>query len=99
MRWMGDRESGNVEDRRGMSGGGIAAGGGLLGLVVLVISLLTGHDPGSLPSPNGPDSGNTPGAHGTVNPREEEEKKFVAVVLADTEDVWHELFRQQLRKN
>ncbi|MEN3331786.1 MAG: uncharacterized protein V7641_1151 [Blastocatellia bacterium] len=99
MRWMGDRESGNVEDRRGMSGGGIAAGGGLLGLVVLVISLLTGHDPGSLPSPDGPDSGNTPGAHGTVNPREEEEKKFVAVVLADTEDVWHELFRQQLRKN
>lgn len=100
MRWMGDRESGNVEDRRGMSGGGIAAGGGLLGLVVLVISLLTGHDPGSLPSPDGGNPGNAPGVNRPVNSaREEEEKKFVSVVLADTEDVWHELFRQRLNKN
>jgi uncharacterized protein len=100
MRWMGDRESGNVEDRRGMSGGGIAAGGGLLGLVVLVISLLTGHDPGSLPSPDGGNPGNAPGVNRPVNSaREEEEKKFVSVVLADTEDVWHELFRQRLGKN
>ena len=97
MRWMGDRESGNVEDRRGM-GGGIAAGGGLLGLVVLVISLLTGHDPG--PMQPGPDSGSAPGAHSAANPaREEEQKKFVSVVLADTEDVWHELFRQRFGKN
>jgi predicted metalloprotease len=97
---MGDRESGNVEDRRGMSGGGIAAGGGLLGLVVLVISLLTGHDPGSLPSPDGSGSGNAPGVNRPVtSAREEEEKKFISVVLADTEDVWHELFRQRLRKN
>ena len=100
MRWMGDRESGNVEDRRGMSGGGIAAGGGLLGLVVLVISLLTGHDPGSLPSPDGGNPGNAPGVNRPVNSaREEEQKKFVSVVLADTEDVWHELFRQRLGKN
>src|SRR5436853_2263306 len=100
MRWMGDRESGNVEDRRGMSGGGIAVGGGLLGLVVLVISLLTGHDPGSLPSPDGSGSGNAPGVNRPVNSaREEQEKKFVSVVLADTEDVWHELFRQRLGKN
>jgi len=100
MRWMGDRESGNVEDRRGMSGGGIAAGGGLLGLVVLVISLLTGHDPGSLPSPDGGNPGNAPGVNRPVNSaREEEEKKFVSVVLADTEDVWHELFRQRFGKN
>ncbi|HKP11754.1 MAG TPA: metalloprotease, partial [Blastocatellia bacterium] len=34
---MGDRESGNVEDRRGM-GGGLVAGGGVLGLIVLVVS-------------------------------------------------------------
>jgi uncharacterized protein len=99
MRWMGDRESGNVEDRRGM-GGGIAAGGGLLGLVVLVISLLTGHDPGSLQPAGGPDSGNAPGAHSTATPaREEEQKKFISVVLADTEDIWHELFRQRFGKN
>jgi predicted metalloprotease len=100
MRWMGDRESGNVEDRRGISGGGIAAGGGLLGLVVLVISLLTGQDPGSLQPAGGSDPGNAPGVRREANPRkEEEEKKFISVVLADTEDVWHELFRQGLGKN
>jgi uncharacterized protein len=99
MRWMGDRESSNVEDRRGMSGGGIAAGGGILGLVVLVISLLTGHDPGSLPSPDGSGSGSAPGVHREASPREEEQKKFASVVLADTEDVWQAIFRQQLKKN
>ena len=96
MRWMGERESGNIEDRRGMSGGGIAAGGGLLGLIVLVVSLLTGHDPGSLQPSNDPNSGGAPGAYRTIDPaREEQEKKFVAVVLGYTEDVWTQLFRQQ----
>jgi uncharacterized protein len=97
MRWMGDRESGNVEDRRGM-GGGLVAGGGVLGLIILVVSLLTGQDPGSL-QPASPDSGNQPSASRSANPREEEQKKFISVVLADTEDVWHALFQQQLRKN
>jgi len=96
---MGDRESSNVEDRRGMSGGGIAAGGGILGLVVLVISLLTGHDPGSLPSPDGSGSGTAPGVRREASAREEEQKKFASVVLADTEDVWQAIFRQQLKKN
>jgi uncharacterized protein len=96
MRWMGERESSNIEDRRGMSGGGIAAGGGLLGLIVLVVSLLTGHDPGSLQPSSGSGSGGAPGAHRVIDPaREEQEKKFVAVVLGYTEDVWDQLFRQQ----
>src|SRR5438045_9307277 len=95
MRWMGDRESGNVEDRRGMSGGGIAAGGGLLGLIVLVVSLLTGHDPGSLQPSSGAGSGGAPGAHRGIDPaREEQEKKFVAVVLGFNEEVVDQLFRQ-----
>src|SRR5690349_3558563 len=95
MRWMGGRESGNVEDRRGM-GGGLVAGGGVLGLIILVVSLLTGQDPGSLPSP---DSGNQPGASRAASSREEEQKKFVAVTLGYTEDVWHTLFQQQFHKN
>jgi uncharacterized protein len=99
MRWMGDRESGNVEDRRGMSGGGIAAGGGILGLIVLVVSLLTGHDPGSLQPPDGSGSGNNPGASRVASEREEQEKKFVSVVLADTEDVWQQVFKQKFNKN
>jgi predicted metalloprotease len=98
MRWMGQRESGNVEDRRGMSGGGIAAGGGILGLIVLVISLLSGQDPGSLPNPGDSNPGNAPAARRATSPREEEQKKFVSVVLADTEDVWNNLFQQQFKK-
>jgi predicted metalloprotease len=92
---MGGRESGNVEDRRGM-GGGLVAGGGILGLIILVVSLLTGQDPGTLPSP---DSGNQPSASHSASPREEEQKKFVSVVLGYTEDVWQTLFQQQLHKN
>jgi predicted metalloprotease len=49
MRWRGERESDNVEDRRGMSGGGkVALGGGLGAVIVLVIGLLTGKDFSSL---------------------------------------------------
>ena len=45
MRWMGGRESSNVEDRRGLSaGGGVAIGGGLIGIIFLVIKLLSGGD-------------------------------------------------------
>ena len=37
MRWRGRQQSGNVEDRRGMSGGGVVAGGGVVGLIVYLI--------------------------------------------------------------
>ena len=47
MRWRDERQSENVEDRRGMSGGKIAIGG-LGGIVVLVIALLFGADPRQL---------------------------------------------------
>jgi len=81
-----------------MSGGGIAAGGGILGLIVLVISLLSGQDPGSLPNPGDSNPGNAPAARRAASPKEEEQKKFVSVVLADTEDVWNNLFQQQFKK-
>jgi predicted metalloprotease len=48
MLWKGQRQSDNVEDRRGISGGGMAIGGGLGGIVVLVIALLLGADPRQL---------------------------------------------------
>lgn len=47
MRWIGREQSGNVVDRRGM-GGGLIAGGGILGVVALLFSLLTGGDVGSI---------------------------------------------------
>jgi predicted metalloprotease len=96
MRWRGERESDNIEDRRGMSGGGrVAIGGGLGTLIIIVIALLLGADPRNilqqLPQDAGPATSQAPR---TGNTEEEELKKFVSVVLAKTEDVWQDLFRQ-----
>ena len=47
MRWQNERRSDNVEDRRGISAGQVAVGGGIgTILIVLVMSFLTGADPG-----------------------------------------------------
>ncbi len=95
MRWRGERQSSNIEDRRGMSRGGMAVGGGLGGLVLIVLALLFGADPRQFLE-QVPNSGELPGQQSSrpVNPEEEELKQFVAVVLASTEDVWSEQFRQ-----
>ncbi len=98
MQWRGRRQSGNVEDQRSSGGGGGFGGmpikGGLgLVLVVVVIGLITGKNPLSLlqqlPLDNGPSiSQSTPYE---ASPEEEDLSQFVKVVLADTEDVWHQL--------
>lgn len=101
MRWQGARQSGNVEDRRGMGRGPIAIGGGLGTIVLIVLVLLLGGDPRAILE--GPGAGQGPGAGiqqqgpRPINPEEEKLKEFVSVVLADTEDVWHELFRHEGR--
>lgn len=96
MLWRGQRQSDNVEDRRGMGGGGLAIGGGLGGIVLLVIALLLGADPRQLlqQSPGEAPSAGTQNSR-PLNPQEEELKQFSATVLASTEDVWDDLFRQQ----
>ncbi len=48
MKWQGGKQSGNFEDRRGMSGGGKIALGGIGGIIVLVIGFLMGGDPSQL---------------------------------------------------
>ena len=96
MRWRGERESSNVEDQRGMSGGGrVAIGGGLGTLVIIIIAVLLGADPRQLlqqvPTETQP---STSQSSRPANPKEEELKQFVSVVLGKTEDVWQEVFRQ-----
>jgi len=96
MRWRGERESSNVEDRRGMSGGGrIAIGGGLGTLVIIIIAVLLGADPRQIlqqvPNDTAPSTSQAPSPG---NAEEEELKKFVSVVLGKTEDVWQDIFRQ-----
>ena len=95
MLWRDRRQSDNVEDRRGISGGGLAVGGGLGGIVVLVIALLLGADPRDLlEQVPGNDPGSGAGTSRPTNPEEAELRQFVGAVLADTEDVWTDIFRK-----
>lgn len=99
MRWMGRRQSTNVDDQRGNSGGGGLPGGlftkGGLGMIVivLIISWLTGTNPLSLLQQTDT-SGNSSEVALTLSPEENEKAQFVRVVLADTEDVWHRLMQE-----
>ena len=100
MRWEGRRESQHVEDRRGMSPAGRTMVGGGLGLIlVLAFALFTGADPLRLIQDFGMDqqvSAPRP-QQGTAAP-DDNIRKFVATVLADTEDVWTEAFAKSGRK-
>ena len=101
MRWRGERESGNVEDERQSGGGGrIAISGGVGGVILLLIYLLLGGDLQTLlnmaqesqpPATNQLD-------RSAPNAPKDEMSQFVAVVLGDTEDAWHEIFRQMGRQ-
>ena len=95
MRWIGGRESSNVDDRRGIGAGGIAVGGGILGVIVLVLQLLLGGGGGE----EGQVPIQIPGQTQELSPEEkaadDERAKFVKVVLGYTEDVWNQLFAQQ----
>jgi predicted metalloprotease len=99
MRITGRRESDNVEDRRGMPVRGLAAGGGIVTVIVVVIALLMGKDPTPLLQqlPQGGSGAGTEQAQ--VDPAQEPLRQFVAVVLADTEDVWGKLFPQDFQRS
>jgi predicted metalloprotease len=97
MRWQGGRRSENVEDRRSMKGPAIV-GGGLGMLVLALVVMFLGGDPEPLLKNMQQNAQQRPGQQeGPKDPEEERLKDFVRVVLADTEDVWKELFRAQQR--
>ncbi len=101
MRWQGRRESKNVEDRRGMPVGKVAVGGGLGVIILALIIAVLGGDPQPLLEQGQQQAANTAASSGErteVDPAQEPIKKFVSVVLADTEDVWHEIFKTQVGK-
>src|SRR5919108_428970 len=96
MRWAGGRRSENVEDRRGMGGGTLIAGGGIGSIVLVLLALFFGFDPGAILQTEDV-SGPATQAPAT-SPAHDDLREFVAVVLADTEDTWHELFRRMGRQ-
>lgn len=92
MRWQGRRTSRNIEDRRGRGGGRRTAGVGGLGALILILAglffgvdvtpFLGGGGVATAPAPSGP------------NQIDDQGEEFVAVVLADTETVWGDIFER-----
>ena len=105
MKWEGNRESDNVEDRRSDGGGGFGGGGGLLGgrsigIGTIVVALLGGWVLGINPltilsmlsgggAPTAQVQQQTPAQK---PPADDRMAAFVSTVLADTEDVWKDVF-------
>ena len=105
MRWEGNRESDNVEDRRddggGYGGGGFSFGGGSLGIGSVVIAVIASYFLGVNPLTllgfmnGGGHVAPVQQAPAHRPPANDQMAKFVSTVLADTEDTWTELFRER----
>ena len=94
MRWEGRRGSENVEDRRSMRGP-VVAGGGMLGLVLILIIMCAGGDPRPLMNQMQQAQQQPQQEPVETDPEEDRLAQFVSVVLADTEEVWTDLFQQE----
>ncbi len=91
MRWAGDRQSSNIEDRRGIGGRGIAVGGGIGSIVIALIIYLLGGNPSQVIN-------TAPTSQVQQSPAQQQAEKeyadFTATVLGYTEDVWNKLFNE-----
>jgi len=96
MRWSSGRRSQNIEDRRGRRIGRKTAGGGIGVIVIALIAMYFGVDPSVFLNQQGPPSVGTSSYSVSTSdtPENRQLVEFVSVVLADTEDTWHALFRQ-----
>ena len=94
MRWEGGRRSRNVEDRRGKRVSGGVIGGGVGTLVVLVLALVFGVDPGMIGVGTPPSADVQPPSSASPGqpPENDSMREFVSVVLGTTEDTWNALF-------
>ncbi len=90
MQWLGRTGSSNVEDRRGLSGGGLAVGGGVIGVIFLLAKFLLGDGDINDLQQLVPQQQQEMTAEQKA--AEDKEAAFVKVVLKDTEDVWSKLF-------
>ena len=100
MKWRGGRRSSNIEDRRGARSRGGLVGGGLGTIVLVLIAMYFGVDPTFLLQ--GMQSSSVPSSTGST-PTAEDLKNdpladMVSVVIADTEDVWREIFAASGRR-
>jgi predicted metalloprotease len=97
MKWIGRRQSDNVDDRRGMSSGGkTIVGGGVLGIIILLLNAFGGEN-AQMITPileqfNNQQTEQT--QERPLTPEEEKEGEFIKTLLADNEDVWTKIFEE-----
>lgn len=100
MRWKGGRRSQNVQDRRGMRPSRGVIGGGIGTVIIALIALALGVDPGVVlqdgSADGAPASYPSAPSPSTADP---ELTEFVEVVLGYTEDTWNTIFRQELGRD
>lgn len=98
MKWIGRRESDNVDDQR--SGGGtgkLIAGGGVIGIVILLLQVFggeTGQTIGNILQQTQGQQTEQTGEKIDLTPAQVEEGKFTKTLLADNEDVWSKIFQE-----
>ena len=98
MKWSGRRQSDNVEDRRGMSSGGkTIVGGGIIGIVILLLNVFGGENAQMLtPILEQMNQGQqgAPREQRDLTAKELEEQAFIKTLVADNEDVWSKIFKE-----
>ncbi len=98
MKWQGRRQSDNVEDRRGMSTGGkVVAGGGAIGIIILLLNLFggeTGQNIGNLLEQTQTQQTTTQTEQRELTQEEKVVGEFVSTMFADNEDTWQKIFQE-----
>ena len=95
MRWESGRRSTNVQDRRGMGGVAMAGGGGIgMLILVLIISFISGQNPLELLQQVEQTAPQGDAAPAGAPPADDPQAQMVSAVLADTEDTWRRVFRE-----
>lgn len=98
MKWLGRRQSDNMEDRRGMSGRKLAIGGGLIGIIILLLQTFGGENAQQLApvlEQLQQSQQQTSERSAPLSQEEQELGAFCATVLADTEDIWTKILDEQ----
>lgn len=97
MKWQGRRQSSNLDDRRGMgSKGKLVAGGGIVAVVVILLQLFggeTGQQIAPIIEQFNQSQSTQQGEQRELTAQEKQLGAYVGTVLADMEDVWNQIFR------
>ena len=90
------RRSSNIEDRRGGNSSLVVGGGGLGALVLALVVTMLGGDPSIVLDQVAQSPSQSQTSSQQTSPAEDELAEFTSIVLADTEDTWHQIFREEI---